>query len=135
MKIHLLLSAFVMLPLHIRAQNVAINKIMEYGYDKNGNVTSRVVTIPKGVWDKEFPKIDISDSIIIVKDRDRITVDLHKDYSNPAVLKVSDTTPVIVKSDEFNSRTYSFDISGYHPGVYVINVKVGDSEGTKTFSK
>lgn len=136
MKYALLLSVFAMLSLQTEAQKITYHNPVEYSYDKSGNVVSRIATVPNGgVWNKDLTKIDISDEITVVRNGDMITVDLKKDYNAPAVLKVCDTTPVLVKTDEFNTRTYTFDISGYHSGVYVVNVNVEDKEGTKTFSK
>ena len=122
--------------MQINAQTIAINKTTTFSYDLNGNITSRKgITIPSLKPNDGNNRIDISGDISIIGKDNKFTIDLKKDYGTTATLQVSDLSPIVVKSAEFNKRTYTVDMDDCPSGVYIFNIKVACSEATKKVIK
>lgn len=122
--------------MQINAQTIAINKTTTFSYDLNGNITSRKgITIPSLKPNDGNNRIDISGDISIIGKDNKFTIDLKKNYGTTATLQVSDLSPIVVKSAEFNKRTYTVDMNDCPSGVYIFNIKVACSEATKKVIK
>lgn len=122
--------------IQINAQAIAINKMTTFSYDLNGNKTSRKgISTPSLKPNDGNNRIDISGDISIIGKDNKFTIDLKKDYGTTATLQVSDLSPIVVKSAEFNKRTYTVDMNDCPSGVYIFNIKVASSEATKKVIK
>ena len=122
--------------IQINAQAIAINKKTTFSYDLNGNIISRKgMTIPSIKPGNDNNRFDISGDISIIGKDNKFTIDLKKDYGTTATLQVSDLSPIVVKSAEFNKRTYTVDMNDCPSGVYIFNIKAGSSEATKKIIK
>lgn len=122
--------------IQINAQAIAINKMTTFSYDLNGNITSRKgISTPSLKPNDGNNRIDISGDISIIGKDNKFTIDLKKDYGTTATLQVSDLSPIVVKSAEFNKRTYTVDMNDCPSGVYIFNIKVASSETTKKVIK
>ncbi len=101
----------VTLPYSVSAQTIAVNRTVLFSYDLNGNITSRKGTpLPsKPIGGNE--KIDISGDISIIGKDNKFTIDLRKDYNSTAKFQVSDLSPVVVKSGEFSTQTFTVDMN------------------------
>ena len=101
----------VTLPYSVSAQTIAVNRTVLFSYDLNGNITSRKGTpLPsKPIGGNE--KKDISGDISIIGKDNKFTIDLRKDYNSTAKFQVSDLSPVVVKSGEFSTQTFTVDMN------------------------
>lgn len=125
----------VTLPYSVSAQTIAVNRTVSFSYDLNGNITSRKGTpLPsKPIGGNE--KIDISGDISIIGKDNKFTIDLRKDYNSTAKFQVSDLSPIVVKSGEFSTQTFTVDMNDCPSGVYIFNVTVDDKNGTRKIIK
>ena len=119
----------------VYAQTITTNRTVSFSYDLNGNIVSRkVMSLPSKPIDGNT-KIDISGDISIIGKDNKFTIDLKKDYNSTAKFQVNDLSPVVVKSGEFSTRTFTVDMNDCPSGVYIFNVTVDDKNGTRKIIK
>lgn len=124
-----------LLSMSVSAQAIAAQRAVSFSYDLNGNIVSRkVMPLPSKPIDGNT-KIDISGDISIIGKDNKFTIDLKKDYNSTAKFQVNDLSPVVVKSGEFTTRTFTVDMTDCPSGVYVFNVTVDDKNGTRKIIK
>ncbi|GEM_PF-6998004 len=126
---------FVFQSMLLSAQSIAVNRTISFSYDLNGNITSRKGTsLPsKPIGGNE--KTDISGDISIIGKDNKFTIDLRKDYNSTAKFQVNDLSPIVVKSGEFSTQTFTVDMNDCPSGVYIFNVTVDDKNGTRKIIK
>lgn len=124
-----------LLSMSVYAQTITTNRTVSFSYDLNGNIVSRkVMSLPSKPIDGNT-KIDISGDISIIGKDNKFTIDLKKDYNSTAKFQVNDLSPVVVKSGEFSTRTFTVDMNDCPSGVYIFNVTVDDKNGTRKIIK
>lgn len=136
MKNFVLTFIFVFFSAALPAQGISRALTTYFTYDGSGNMTSRKhphPTISPGKG--EQPGKDISGDITVVRDGDKYTIHLAKDYGAAVSMQVYDVSPVTVKDEEFTGLQHTFDMSGNPDGVYILKVSVENNEGTKKIVK
>lgn len=98
-----------------------------FEYDLNGNVTARksAAKLPDAAVGGGATG-SLTDKIDATWDGKIFTVHVKGDDAMPVTISLYDTSPVLLKTEEFCSRTHSVDLSEYPDGIYMFGIKADE---------
>lgn len=135
---------FLLIPLFFANTFVVAQTNTVYQYDANGNVLSRKMSTPmmkSRAKAKSVINNDMSDGMI--KDvtisqsieGNTITISVVGNQNEKVDVFLYDAGSRLFKSATFNDTAYTFDISMFPTGVYLVEVKYSDKVHTKKILK
>ena len=104
-------------------------RITTFEYDLNGNVTGRksIADIPDTAVDSGSSG-SLTGKIDATWDGNVFTVHVKSDEAMPVTVSLYDALPQLLKTEEFNSKTHTVDLSGYPNGIYVFGIKAEEQD-------